>query len=357
MRRTALAVAALFFAAHAFAAGSFVTRTVQGGAGTYTTQFYDMSGTGIGPFLPASVCADGAGNLCATGSGGAYTGASATAPGTSGPTATPVQGVAGGVPLAVTWSGQTVGISGSVAVTGTFFQATQPVSQTDGASVTIGAKADAASAATGGSLMAIARQLHADLLAPAVLPAGTNTIGKVGIDQTTPGTTNGVAVASIGANAVAAGAGASNTGTQRVVLSTDSRPTVDQGSPQAAVNAWPSAVTGVATASFGIVPTATAAVASSQVLKASAGNLYGLNVVAGASAGFIMLFDATTAPADGAVTPKWVMPLAANAAYAGSPSGNDIGMNFAVGIVAVFSTTGPFTKTASATAFISGMAR
>ena len=33
-------------------------------------------------------------------------------------------------------------------------------------------------------------QLHADLIA--ALPAGTNIIGKVGIDQTTPGTTNGV---------------------------------------------------------------------------------------------------------------------------------------------------------------------
>lgn len=54
----------------------------------------------------------------------------------------------------------TVSISGSVAVTGTFFQATQPVSLTT---------------------------------LPA-LTAGTAIIGKVGIDQTTPGTTNGVQV-------------------------------------------------------------------------------------------------------------------------------------------------------------------
>lgn len=54
----------------------------------------------------------------------------------------------------------TVSISGSVAVTGTFFQATQPVSLTT---------------------------------LPA-LTAGSAIIGKVGIDQTTPGTTNGVQV-------------------------------------------------------------------------------------------------------------------------------------------------------------------
>lgn len=73
----------------------------------------------------------------------------------------------------------------------------------------------------------------------AALPAGTNIVGKFSIDQTTPGTTNavqltagaaiiGALVANQSTNntqlagvAIAAGAGASNTGTQRVILATD----------------------------------------------------------------------------------------------------------------------------------------
>lgn len=53
------------------------------------------------------------------------------------------------------------------------------------------------------------------------LNAGTNIVGKVGIDQTTPGTTNAVALAQIGGNTVSAGSGASGTGTLRTVLSSD----------------------------------------------------------------------------------------------------------------------------------------
>lgn len=66
------------------------------------------------------------------------------------------------------------------------------VYQDDGYSVTLGTKADAATCATTNTAIACLRQLHADLIA--ALPAGTNLIGKVGIDQTTPGTTNGVQV-------------------------------------------------------------------------------------------------------------------------------------------------------------------
>ena len=48
----------------------------------------------------------------------------------------------------------------------------------------------AATAANQASELTALAQLHADLIA--ALPAGTNIIGKIGIDQTTPGTTNGV---------------------------------------------------------------------------------------------------------------------------------------------------------------------
>lgn len=100
-----------------------------------------------------------------------------------------------------------------------------------------------------------------------------------------------------------------------------------------------------------LVSVATAAVASSLVLKASAGNLYGYNIVAGASAGYLMIFNSTTAPADGAVTPLRCIPVAANA---GIDRAFDIPRRFSTGIVLVFSTTGPYTKTASATAFLGG---
>jgi hypothetical protein len=52
-------------------------------------------------------------------------------------------------------------------------------------------------------------------------PAGSNIIGKVGIDQTTVGTTNGVSLAQIANVTVLAGAGASGTGAQRVTVSQD----------------------------------------------------------------------------------------------------------------------------------------
>lgn len=98
-----------------------------------------------------------------------------------------------------------------------------------------------------------------------------------------------------------------------------------------------------------LTPVATTAVSGSQIAKATAGKLYGLNVVAGASAGYVMVYDSATVPADGATTPKKVFPVAANAGVSYSW---DRGLTFTAGIVIVFSTTGPYTKTISATAFI-----
>ncbi len=110
-----------------------------------------------------------------------------------------------------------------------------------------------------------------------------------------------------------------------------------------------------AAAAAGVTTVASAAVSGGQVIKASAGNLYGFNVVSGASAGYVMVFNSTTVPADGAVTPTRCIPLAAN-------TGIDINLRgqptrFSTGIAIVFSTTGCYTKTASATAFIAGDAQ
>lgn len=96
-------------------------------------------------------------------------------------------------------------------------------------------------------------------------------------------------------------------------------------------------------------PVATAAAAAAQVAKAAPGVLYGLNVVSGASAGYVMIFNLAAKPADGTVTPSKCYALAANSSL---QMGWDKGLSFSVGIVIVFSTTGPYTKTESATAFI-----
>ena len=53
------------------------------------------------------------------------------------------------------------------------------------------------------------------------LVAGSAIIGKVGIDQTTVGTTNGVSLAQIGATTVATGNGVSGAGSQRVNIASD----------------------------------------------------------------------------------------------------------------------------------------
>jgi len=54
------------------------------------------------------------------------------------------------------------------------------------------------------------------------LPAGTAVIGKVGIDQTTPGTTNAVALSTLGTTAVSVSNGTVDAGTLRVTLASNS---------------------------------------------------------------------------------------------------------------------------------------
>ena len=75
----------------------------------------------------------------------------------------------------------------------------------DGADLTQGAKADAAwdGAAASASVVAILKRLATTALSP-ILAAGTAIIGRVGIDQTTPGTTNKVSIGTDGAVALSA---------------------------------------------------------------------------------------------------------------------------------------------------------
>jgi hypothetical protein len=74
-------------------------------------------------------------------------------------------------------------------------------------------------------------------------------------------------------------------------------------------------------------------------------------VTTGAAAGFLLIFDqaSSTPPADGAVTPADCIQVAATTS-AGPPTPT-FGKTYNLGALAVFSTTGCFTKTISNTAF------
>lgn len=98
-----------------------------------------------------------------------------------------------------------------------------------------------------------------------------------------------------------------------------------------------------------VTSTQSTAAEGSRIAKASAGNLYGFEVCTGANAGYLMVFDSATVPADGTVTPKLVYAVAANTSFARQVT---YPFRFSSGITLVFSTTGPFTKTISATAFL-----
>lgn len=77
----------------------------------------------------------------------------------------------------------------------------------------------AAGALVGGDA---ANGLDVDVTRLPALVAGTALIGKVGIDQTTAGTTNAVSLAQIGATTVLGGNGASGAGALRVTIANDS---------------------------------------------------------------------------------------------------------------------------------------
>lgn len=101
-------------------------------------------------------------------------------------------------------------------------------------------------------------------------------------------------------------------------------------------------------------PVVSAAAEGGHVLKASPGCLLAVYVTISSTAGYLMVFNSTTVPADGAVTPIECIQVAAS---------TSIGLNFApqppewysTGIAVAFSTTGCFTKTVSATAFFHGL--
>ncbi len=107
-----------------------------------------------------------------------------------------------------------------------------------------------------------------------------------------------------------------------------------------------------AAASAGIAAVVSSALETGHILKGSAGNLYGVAVTTTTVAGYLEVFNSTTVPSAGAVTPV-------AACYAGAFATCALQFSppqaFSTGISVAFSaSTTPFTKTDSATAFISG---
>lgn len=200
----------------------------------------------------------------------------------------------------------------------------------------------------------------------AALPGGTNTIGAVTgsgpftvAGQGIPGTTPAGAPVSI-AGVDAAGL-KQHVRTDTFGTPSDLAWSSGSGSLVALGKALVSAqqATTAAVTGSSLVPPSptfvqTSSVASSLVLKGTAGSLYACYVTTGATSGWLMLFDSVSVPPNGAVTPK-------NCVFCPASATTEIELPFltpepfSTGITAAFSTTGPFTLTASASTFIKGI--
>lgn len=99
-------------------------------------------------------------------------------------------------------------------------------------------------------------------------------------------------------------------------------------------------------------PVVSASAEGSHVLKAAPGALLAIYVTSPAgAAGFILIFNSTTVPADGTVTPIECIPLTAGPSYAFANFAPQPPEWYSTGISAAYSTTGCFTKTISSGAF------
>lgn len=102
--------------------------------------------------------------------------------------------------------------------------------------------------------------------------------------------------------------------------------------------------------SAGAAPVVSVAAEGSHVLKAGPGCLLAAYVYNSGAAGFLMVLNSTTVPADGAVTPLECIPVAA-ASYQFINFAPQPPEYYSTGISIVVSTTGCFTKTVSSGAF------
>lgn len=263
---------------------------------------------------------------------------------------------------------------------------TQPVSITGNQAVNLVQVAGAAVATGSGTAAGSVRvELPTNGTGVVGLNTGSNIVGRVGVDQTTPGTTNLVATIS-GQNGVAGGAGATAATVQRIVVANDDPALPPRVADNAASTGNPDYVGGLAVNLSTYAPAYTASdraifpfditsgglgahirtltttdaitntpVASSlsssvayetnRVAKASAGRLFVVNGYNSlGSAQFIQVHNATSLPADTAI-PVCVITVAASSNF--SIDFGPLGIPLSIGIVLCNSSTGP-TKTIGA---------
>lgn len=166
-------------------------------------------------------------------------------------------------------------------------------------------------------------------------PSGTQNVNITQVQGAAPSATNPLWVAPATANVPWA-------------VSLPTTPTIAAGS---GVVSSPSSE-----ASAGVSTTSSSALAANTIIKGSAGNLYSFEVSAdstlSSAAWWIMIYNATSAPSDGAVTPAKCYAMSTGTTSFSAAFPTPIAMS--TGITIGVSTTGCFTKTASTHAFISG---
>lgn len=257
-------------------------------------------------------------------------------------------------------------------VSGTFWQATQPVSLAAGATniakaedvasadADVGVPAMAVRKATPANtsgtdgdyemLQMSAGRLWASATIDAALPAGTNAIGKlaansgvtigaveIAASQTLATVTN---LSQLGGNAIAMNTGTRSAGTQRVTIATDDVVPASQSGtwtvqPGNTANTTPWLVSQQPATSGGcsIDRLVSAASTNGSNVKGSAGQVFG--IVAINTTGtlyYYKLYNKATSPTVGTDTPVMTIPIPANTAGAGLVFGLDSGVAFGTGI-------------------------
>lgn len=278
-----------------------------------------------------------------------------TPPGTSSPLGVPVQGMTGGVPVRVPDKGNYTSGSGSGTCAATC----------NGTALFSGDYSDYAeisiqiTAAGSGTLTF---QESNDNFAATANVAQCTSRGSTGATSpiVTTQTAVGITTCKIGARYFRAQFTAYASGTftgfwaaGKETNTANVQPLFITNGPTAPASVAPAPT---ALSTLGITSVVSASGEATHVLKASAGNLYSAYATnLTATAGFLLILNATSAPADGAVTPVECVPLPANGSasisYAGGPPAQ-----FATGITAVVtSAVTCFTKTTGViTSFIKG---
>jgi hypothetical protein len=309
------------------------------------TQVQPVVSTGTAPNKSCSV-GGGTGTACPVpvtvvgGSGGTNPAASATG------AAVPANASYNGVNVGGNLQGQTgVNPSGSV------YAAQTDLTSVGGTTVSTGTGAQGA----GTQRVTVATD-SATVAGSAALPAGSAIIGKVGIDQTTPGTTNAVSATNFPAT-VSVGTGAQGASSPRVTVATDTATVAGSATLPAGTNLIGKAGIDQTTngTTNGVVPLPQTAggvtIKSVQIannttsvaIDASAGQLYGIEAFNnGTSIGYVKLYDAAQGSTTcGSGTPKYRgMVPAPSSGGGGYIAMNGFGTPFATAISMCF--TGGF---------------